>query len=320
VIFAVGQQVGFVPSANGAYARVLRNTAAVIETTDLPRVQTPLTMAVRGNRVFTIATQPHTDGFYYLAGAEVNGALLYQAMVETAGEQPYAITYEPISDSLWVSLETTVLCIDPMTAMITATIPITSDGDPYKPWGLTTQGGKVYVAATFTGTGRLFEIDPVTDAITRVSTGTDIAGASDVAFDGASTFYVTAGQQVPGATPGLFTVSLSSFVAAPLTLTGGDALYDPRWVICAFERVFVSEAKSDATPRLVSVLPSGAIAAERTFPGSGFVLGKPGVDIFLLWAPNPNDGTVTMLEPLNLDDLVTVQIDGEPHAAAVLIL
>lgn len=320
IVWATGQFVGLFSSAG--LGRVNRNSATLLDPVGLPLLQYTFSLTRRDDVLYTVATQIEGSD-YYLAAVTTSGAVVYQTAIDTSLEAPYAVVYEPTTDTLWVSLETGVIRVDPDTAAITGTVPIESSGDTYRPWGMTVSDGKVYVAASratseVDSEGYLFEIDAATATITRVSTGTNLRGANDVSFDGVSTFYVSSGKQVPNPAPGLYTVIFSTFVGASVTLTGGDPLFDPTWVYVAFGKAFVSEKNGSGEPRMIGVAPGGTIQGDRIFIGSGLSLGKPAADPWLLWVPNPNDGSLTMIEPVELDDLISVEVGGMPHAAVVV--
>jgi hypothetical protein len=318
LVWTVGQDVGNV-GAMGGFERINRNTATILPAVAVTNVQEPISLARGETALYTVGTQS-SGGNPYVAAIARNGALLFERLIDTV-EIPYAIEYEPVCACLWVSLGTCVVRLNSGTGEYVGDVDLIYLGNTYTPRGIHATGGKIYVAAyrvvsESDAEGRLFEIDPFTATITRVSTGADMHFANDVVFDGTSTFYVVSRTALGSPAPGLYVVTLSTFSASLVTLSGGAALVNPTWVIYAFSHVFVSEADGSNTPRLVKITPGGVIADERAFAGTG-TLGKPDADPWLLWVPNPSDGTVTMLEPVALDDLLSIDVGGAPQAVRI---
>jgi hypothetical protein len=311
-VWTVGQDVGGVGS-KGAFGRIDRNSGMVQSPIATTAVHNPQTLTRGVNALYTVGRIPEV-GHPQLAGVSTGGTRLFEVDVVTI-EQTCGVTYEPTLQQLWVSVVSGVMIYDALTGDYVDTVIITDGVDVFEPAGSVAVNGKMYVCGAWdqgggSWIGRLFEVSPGTLVIDQVSTGDSFGKCVDVAFDGVDTFYVVS-SAVYGV--GLYRVPLSSFVGSALPLTSG-ALTDPRWVICAFGNVFVSEL--DTVPKLARITPSGD-AVFLAFAGSGD-LGKVGFDQFLLWVPNPNDGTVSMVNPETMTVVMPVVVDGEPWAAVVV--
>jgi len=249
-----------------------------------------------------------------------SGIILYELRVATANS-PCMVTYAPATNELWVSvpLDELVYVLDAVTGGVIYSFALTYLGDDYEPCGMVAANGKMYVTGARdlgggSWEGHLFEFNQATYVIERVSSNTSLSSCVDVAFDGVDMFYVVS-SAVAGAGGGVYRVSLVDFIGSAISLSSKELIYDPKWVICAFGNVFISEADDLSVPKLVKVTPSGS-AEFLAFGGSGY-LGKPGFDSLLLWVPNPNDGTVSMVKP-DMTVMTSVFVDGQPWAAIVV--
>lgn len=315
-VWCVGQDVGNV-GRKGGFGRIDRNSGVAqspIATTD---VQSPTTLTVGPIALYSVGESNGSAARVVSVGK--TGSILYEVRILTVNH-PCMISYAPATNELWVSvpLDGLVYVLDAVTGAQTGSITLTYLGDAYQPFGMVVVAGKMYACGARdlgggSWEGHMFEFDQTTYAIERVSSGASLNSCVDVAFDGVDSFYVVSSAIAGG---GLYSVSLTSFVGAAVSLTSMELLEDPKWVIYAFDHIFVSEQDLLSVPKLVKITPSGS-AEFFTYSGSGY-LGKPGFDSMLLWVPNPNDGTVSMVNPETMTVVTPVVVDGEPWAAIVV--
>ena len=140
---------------------------------------------------------------------------------------PTALVYEPATQRIWMTDagNARLLRIDTVNMVADAAVPLVFDGENYTPSGLIAVGGKLYATATFhfafgDEDGRLFEVDPVALAITRVSGGPSIGAANGADYDPTGRRFVVAVGSSPEFTTGaIFMVDRGTFVATQLALT-----------------------------------------------------------------------------------------------------
>ena len=320
-VWLVGQDVGDVGS-RGAFGRINRNTGVPLAPIPTSHgVQMPMTLTRGIDALYTVGMRTE-HGLPTVAAVSIyGGAILYEQSVAPAGAaQPCMVTYAPATNELWVSvpLDELVYVLDAVTGGVIYSFALTYLGDDYEPCGMVAANGKMYVTGARdlgggSWEGHLFEFNQATYVIERVSSGASLSSCVDVAFDGVDTIYVVSSAVAGG---GVYRVPLVDFVGSAISLSSQELLYDPKWVICAFGNVFISEADDLSVPKLVKVTPSGS-AEFLAFGGSGY-LGKPGFDSLLLWVPNPNDGTVSMVKPDTMTVMTSVFVDGQPWAAIVV--
>jgi hypothetical protein len=322
-VWLVGQDVGNVGS-KGAFGRINRNTGVPLAPIEMSNnVQMPMTLTRGIDTLYTSGDVSELGNPRVAAVSLLSGTITHESLIGTTNNT-CTVTYAPATNELWVSvqLDERVYVLDVVTGGVLYSLALTYLGNDYEPCGMVAANGKMYVtgARNLGGgswEGHLFEFNQTTYAIERVSTGDNMGTCVDVAFDGVDTFYVVSSIVAGG---GFFVVPTSSFSSSARSFSGLELIYDAKWVVCAFGFVFVSEQNIGSIPKLIRVTPGSGLQLAATFlsfGGSGY-LGKPGFDSLLLWVPNPNDGTVSMVKPDTMTVMTSVFVDGQPWAAIVV--
>jgi hypothetical protein len=236
------------------------------------------------------------------------GVVAYSLAASVGGSSlslPIDMAFEPETGRVWLAdfFNATAVRLDPATMNADASVPLVVAGDPYGATGLVAVGGRMYALgvrdiAGPTEDGRLFEIDPSSATVTRVSSGASLGAAVGVAYDPDSEKFFVAG--LPGndhPTGGAAVVErggLSSAILSLAPLSGAPSLDDGlSSILVAYGSLWASAADQ----KLWKIALDGRVVGWFQGPHSGFTGRRPASDgTGFLWFPD-GEGSLLLFSP-----------------------
>lgn len=238
-----------------------RNTGEVLSTVSFTFVNNPGEVVVDSERMLWTVAQDVSGGLYYTAKVNPRSGAIDISRPDVQLSAPRHLLFEPASTTLWVANSTGDLGrIDLALGLTSATVNL---GVGVHPQHMVAVDGKLYVVGCSGSAGRLYEVNPVSLAILRTSTGVAFgAGATGLAFDPISDAFYIADPTTPSA-GAVFKVPRSTFVASSLAITGGSASIGATEVIAAKGLLFFCDSDTEGAGTVVRATHvDGTVIAE----------------------------------------------------------
>ncbi len=305
--------------------RIERNAGLIRSRTSTPITLTPVELATDGHTVFTGAAQGSHLDFSVARLLPATGELLGET-VDGDFNQTNGLVYEPESGTLWGCEfgSPQLVQIDTNTGAVVATVRLSYSSAPdaptYSPRDVVAVHGLLYVTGTYDpgagpNDGRVFEVDPVTRTILRISTGSNLQYAWGIATDGVD-LWVT-GARKTSSSVGVYAITIAKLIAAVVTISADPTtIADPTWIEYFFKSYWITDVSGDGA-RLIRVDSLGVVVQSRLFGGTAG--GHCTADPWFLWYADKANGSVHLLNPSDISaSQVVVVTGGAPDGLLVV--